>query len=87
MEPPVEKRHKHIHNKDGERHTLRVSAEVAYHHQDETDTYAVNHASEGGHRRSHVVGSHKAGSENDSTGEQIEQRVGIGRRVDEVENA
>ena len=86
MEPHIQKRHTHIHNQNGERHTLRVSSEVTDHHHDETDADTVDDSSKSAHRAGDIVGGHKAGAENHTTGKEVEERVRVGHRIDEPED-
>ena len=87
MAPLVDKRNHRIHDKDSERHSLRICTEVTDQHCDDTDADTEDDASDIAHRRGHIVGSHEDGSEEETSGEDVECRVGIFSRVDCPEDA
>ena len=86
MEPVVEKRNRGIHDEDSEANTFGVRTEVPDHQCDETNSYTEDNPTLSAHRASHIVGCHEAGSEKETTGEKIEQRIcelgGIGEPED-----
>ena len=83
----VDKRHHRVHDKDGERHALRICTEITDKHGDDTYTYSEDYATPVAHRRSHIVGSHEDGSEKETSGEKVEYRVGVDFRIDEPEDS
>lgn len=87
VERLVDKRHEAVHDKDSERHALRIRAEVAYHHHYQTYADAEDNASESARRRSYVIGGHKAGAQDDASRHKVEFDSGEVLGIDGVEDS
>ena len=87
MEPVVEKRNRGVHDENSEAHTFWIRTEVPDHQCDETDTYTEDDSTLSAHRTGNVVSRHEAGTEKETTGEEVEQRIGELRGISEPEDA
>ena len=87
MEPLVKERNHRVHYKNSEAHSFRIRTEIPDHQGDETYTHTEDDSALRAHRRGHIVGRHEAGTEEKTTGKEVEYRVGEPGRVSEPEDA
>ena len=64
-----------------------IRTEIPDHQGNETDAYTEDDSTLCGHRRGHVVGSHEAGTEKETAGEEVEERIGELCRIRKPEDA
>ena len=83
----INKRSEAIHDEDGKGHPLGIATEEADEDRQEADECAVEQLPTCTHGAGHVVRSHEDRSEHHPTGEEVEERCGVERRVDQMHNS
>ena len=80
----VDERSERIHNKNSERHTFGICTPQTDDDCEHTDTYTVNQHTFMIHRRCHIVGSHEACTQKQTTRKQMIHRRCICCRICQV---
>src|SRR5690554_690119 len=77
----VDERSKGIHYQNGKRHSLGVGSINADEYRNDADACSIEQHAPFGHGRAGIVGSHKKGAQQHTSGEQMKKRSGIGLGV------